>query len=164
MRRIARTVAASIVVILGLALVSAAAFNPETGRVGLPTAPDAPEDETGVKEIPPFDPESGVPKHAGIPQNPVGIFDSEFGKRGRHDVEVVVSGSAHYVINWRGDPEAVTGYGSTRLSRTINSGFPVVRVGINGLGNVATCVLTVDGLEKDRQSTSAEEPIVICEA
>ena len=165
MRRIARLAAASIVIILGLALVAAAAFNPETGRISLPTPSDEPTEEAPAKAIPPFDPESGVPKHAGIPQTlRPNSFDSEFGKRGKHKVEVSVIGGHEYAISWRDKADAEWGTGNTQRTRTINSGFPVVQVAVNGAARAATCVITVDGREKDRQSSTRTEPIVFCEA
>lgn len=165
MRRIVRTVAASIVVILGLALVSVAAFSSD---IAIATLPEAPEDASEGRAVAPLDPNVGNgPARKVITGDPY-LFQSEFGQRGEHDVEVVVTGVASllYAINWRNDQKPEWGLGQVQRRRTIDSGFPVVRVTVNGgegEGN-ATCVITVDGVEKDRQSTSSEEPIVACEA
>jgi hypothetical protein len=166
MRRYVRTFAAGIVIILGLALMSAAAFNSDTGRISLPVVNDEPKDETYAKPIPPFNPETGVSKHAGIPQSlRPDAFESEFGKRGKHKVEVRVIGGDQYAITWRDNPETEWGTGNgAQRTRTINSGFPVVRVAVNGAARTATCVITVDGQERDRQSSTDTTPIVVCEA
>jgi hypothetical protein len=161
MRRIVRTVAAGFVVILGLALVSVAALGDNsTSPLGRPSAPD----DDKVQSVPPFNP--GPAPEAGIPKSlRPNVFDSEFGKRGKHKVEVRVIGGDQYAIDWRGDPETEwgTGHGAQR-SRTIDSGFPVVRVAVNGAARTATCVITVDGKERDRQSSTDTTPIVVCEA
>lgn len=165
MRRIVRTVAASVVVILGLALVSVAAFSSD---IVIATLPEAPEDTSGGGAVAPLDPNVGNGPARKVIQGDPYLFRSEFGKRGEHDVEVVVTGVAAliYAISWRDDQKAQWGTGPVQRRRTIDSGFPVVRVTVNGgegEGN-ATCVVTVDGVEKDRQSTSSELPIVSCEA
>lgn len=161
MRRIVRTVAASFVVILGLALVSVAALGANSGNPLGP--PSAPSDEK-VQAIPPFNP--GPAREAGIPKmlRP-NSFDSEFGKRGEHKVEVSVRGGAVYGIAWRDKPEPEWGLGNVEASRTINSGFPVVQVAMSATRGVhSTCVITIDGEEKDTQSTSDETPVQFCEA
>ena len=163
MRRIVRTVAASIVVILGLALVSVAAFSSD---IDIATLPEAPEDASEGGAVAPLDPNIGNgPARKVLTGDPY-LFRSEFGKRGKHDVKVVVAGSILYAINWRNVPKPQWGMGQAQYTRTIDSGFPVVRVTVNGgeRGGRASCVVTVDGVEKDRQSTSPEEPIVACEA
>jgi hypothetical protein len=152
--------AASIVIILGLALVSVAAVGAKSGNpIG---RPDAPDDEV-VRAVPPFTP---GPAKAGIPKSlRPNSFDSEFGKRGKHKVEVSVRGGAVYLITFRDDKEGEWGQGSVTRSRTVNSGFPVVQVGMDSSsGGHSTCVITIDGEEKDTQSTSAETPIQFCEA
>ena len=164
MRRIVRTVAASVVVILGLALVSVAAFSSD---IVIATLPEAPEDASEGGTVAPLDPNVDNPARKVIRGDPY-LFRSEFGQRGEHDVEVVVTGVASllYAISWRDDQKPQWGLGPVQRRRTIDSGFPVVRVTVNGgegEGN-ATCVVTVDGVEKDRQSTSSEQPIVSCEA
>jgi hypothetical protein len=151
--------AASIVIILGLALVSVAAVGAKSGNpIG---RPEAPSDDT-VGAVAPFTPGPGK---VGIPKTlRPNSFDSEFGKRGKHKVEVQVIGGDQYAITWRDDPETKWGTGNVRLSRTIISGFPVAQVAVNGAARQATCVITVDGREKDRQSSTRTEPVVFCEA
>ena len=164
MRRFARLFAASIVVILGLALVSAAAFNPQTGRVSLPTAQDEPQDEPPRKAIPPFDPKSGLGKHAGIPQAlRYNAFNSEFGKRGNHEVTVSMSGPGYYSVHWR-DGKIEEGAGRYSRTKTVKGGFPLALIAVNGAGRTVTCSITIDGVEKDTQTANAEEPIIFCEA
>jgi hypothetical protein len=160
MRRIVRTVAAGIVIVLGLALVSVAALGANSGSpLGRPSAPD----DDKVQAVPPFNP--GPAAEAGIPKKlRPSAFDSEFGKRGKHEVKIQVIGGDQYAITWRDDPETEWGAGNVQRSRTINSGFPVVQVAINGAARAATCVITVDGKERDRQSSTKTVPIVFCEA
>lgn len=161
MRRIARLAAASIVIILGLALVSVAAMGANTDNpIGRPAVPD----DEKVRSIPPFKPSPD--ERAGLQRALNGdSFLSEFGERGKHEVQVSISGGPLYAISWRDVPETQWGMGNVQRSRTINSGFPVVQVAVNGGPRVATCRITVDGIEKDEQSTAPpERPIVFCEA
>lgn len=161
MRRIARTAAASIVVILGLALVAVSAVGANNdGPLGRPAVPD----DDKVQAVPPFQPERS--KEAAIPKSVrPNSFDSEFGKRGKHKVEVRITGGAVYLITFRNDKDGEWGEGSVTRSRTVNSGFPVVQVGIHAIRGIhSTCVITVDGEERDTQSTSAETPLQFCEA
>src|SRR3546814_2568126 len=58
-------------------------------------------------------------------------FESEFGKRAKHKVEVRVTGGAVYLITFRNDKEGEWGQGSATRSRTVNSGFPVVQVAMH---------------------------------
>ena len=155
--------AASIVIILGLALVSAAAFSSD---IVTATLPEAPTDVSDTDAVAPLDPNAGHGPARRIGPATQSIFTSEFGKRGKHEVKVTITGGAHYEITWRNDPETEAGRGNVQRSRTINSGFPVVQVGIstNTLGIHSTCVITVDGEEKDRQSTTDETPTQICAA
>ena len=161
MRRIVRTVAAGFVVILGLALVAVAALGANSSSpLGRPSAPD----DERVQAIPPYNP--GPAAEAGIPKmlRP-NSFDSEFGQRGKHKVEVSVRGGAVYGISWRDKPEAEWGLGNVERSRTVNSGFPVVQVAMSATRGInSTCVITIDGEEKDTQSTSTETPVQFCEA
>ena len=160
MRRIARTVAASVAVILGLALVSVAAVGANTDNpIGRPAVPD----DEKVERIPPFNPSPD--KRAELEQAlNAASFLSEFGERGKHEVQISVSGNPLYAISWRDDPEPQWGTGNFQRSRTVNSGFPVVQVAVNGGDRVVTCRITVDGIEKDEQSTTPERPVVFCEA
>ncbi len=161
MRRFARTVAAGFVVILGLALVGVSAVGANNdGPLGRPSVPD----DEKVQSVPPSNTERS--RKAAIPMSlRPNSFDSEFGKRGKKKVEVRVTGSAIYVITFRDDEEGEWGEGSVSRSRTVNSGYPVVQVGMSSAkGGHSTCVITIDGEEKDTQSTSAEKPVNFCEA
>jgi hypothetical protein len=161
MRRIARTVAAGIVVILGLALVAVSAVGANNaGPLGRPAVPD----DDKVQVVPPFNPERS--KEAAIPQSMrPNSFASEYGKRSKHKVEVRVTGGAVFLITFRNDKEGEWGQGSVTRSRTVNSGFPVVQVAMQATRGIhSTCVVTIDGEEKDTQSTSAETPLQFCEA
>lgn len=161
MRRTIRTVAAGIVIILGLALVSVAALGANSGNpLGRPSAPE----DDKVQAVPPFNPGPAV--EAGIPKmmRP-NSFDSEFGQRGKHKVDVRVSGGAVYGISWRDKPDAEWGVGNFQVSRTVDSGFPIVQVAMSATRGIhSTCVITIDGEEKDTQSTSSETPVQFCEA
>jgi len=162
MRRIARTIAASIVVILGLALMSAAALSTDIVDAALPEAPESAAKGGAIK---PLNPNADNPPVRKVGPDAPSIFTTEFGKRGKHEVKVTISGGAHYVITWRDDPVSEEGRGNVQRSRTIDSGFPVVQVGMTGTsGYHSTCIIVVDGTEKDRQSTSDETPVQICAA
>lgn len=161
MRRFARIAAASIVVILGLALVAVSAVGANNaGPLGRPSVPD----DDRVQIVPPFTPERS--QEAAIPKSVrPNSFDSEFGKRGKHKVEVRVTGGAVYLITFRDDKDGEWGEGSVTRSRTVTSGFPVVQVGMHATRGIhSTCVITVDGEERDTQSTTADTPIQFCEA
>jgi hypothetical protein len=160
MRRFARTVAAGFVVILGLALVGVSAVGDDGGPLGRPSVPE----DRQVQSVPPVTTEDATKAALPISVRP-NSFDSEFGKRGKHDVEVRVTGGAIWVITFRDDKEGEWGSGSATRSRTINSGFPVVQVGMSSAsGGHSTCTITIDGEEKDTQSTSAAKPVNFCEA
>ena len=115
MRRFARTAAASIVVILGLALVAVSAVGADSaGPLGRPAVPD----DDKVQAVPPLNPERS--KEAAIPKSMrPNSFGSEFGKRGKHKVDVRVTGGAVYLITFRDDEEGEWGQGSVTRSRTI---------------------------------------------
>jgi len=162
MRRIVRTVAAGVVIILGLALVSVAALGAKPANpLGRPSAPN----DDKVQAIPPFNP--GPAKKAGIPNKVVlpNSFETEFGKRGKHTVEVSVRGGAVYGIAWRDKREPEWGLGNVQQSRTVNGGFPLVQVAMSATRGIdSTCVITIDGEEKDTQSTTSDTPVQFCEA
>ncbi|HUQ00141.1 MAG TPA: hypothetical protein VM093_06745 [Aeromicrobium sp.] len=159
MRLIARRVAAVVAIVLGLAFVSLAAFGTDATPLGRQSVPD---EEPQAGTIPPLNPRAG---NTDIRRTQVApdIFGSEFGKRGKHVVTVAVQGSAYYLIAWR-DKQVVGSRGPLTVTKTIEGGFPLVRIGIDAKGGPSTCVITVDGKEKDRQSTSEDFPIVFCEA
>jgi hypothetical protein len=159
MRLIARRVAAVIAIVLGLAFVSIAAFGTDSTPLGREPVPD---DEPQAGAIPPLDPRAG---NTDIRRTQVApdIFASEFGKRGKHVVTVTIRGGAYYLIAWR-DKQIVGSRGPLNVTKTVNGGFPLVRVGIDAKGGPSTCTITIDGKEKDTQSTSEEFPVVFCEA
>ena len=160
MRRIVRTVAAGIVIILGLALVSAAAFSSDvvTGRL-----PEAPSTGSKVEAVAPLDPNAGAgPRRKAAPAAP-DVFATEFGKRGKHSVTATVSGGGAYQVSWRGG-DVEQGAGAFSRTRTVKGGFPLVLVIVNSLGRSASCSVTIDGVEKDTQSATAKTPIFFCSA
>jgi hypothetical protein len=161
MRRIARTVAASIVVILGLALVSVAAFSSDIVTATLPEAPTSSSEQRA--EVDPLDPNAD---NGPVRKVPLGdapdIFKTEFGERGKHEVTVTMSGNGFYHVQWRGG-KSEDGAGTYNRTRTVKGGFPLAFVGINGAGNAVSCTITIDGVERDKQTTSAKEPIVFCQ-
>jgi hypothetical protein len=159
MRRFARTVAAGFVVILGLALVGVSAVGDDGGPLGRPSVPD----DERVQAAPPETSDKNKKPALPLAARP-NSFNSEFGKRGKHKVDVRVSGGGIWVITFRTDKEGEWGSGSATRSRTINSGFPVVQVAMSAASGNATCTITVDGEQKDTQSTSSEKPITFCEA
>lgn len=159
MRLIARRVAAVVAIVLGLAFVSLAAFGTDSSPIGRPSVPD---DEPQAGIIPPLNPRAGNTDIRRQQYQP-NIFASEFGKRGKHVVTVSVRGSAYYLIAWR-DKTVEGARGPVSKTRTITGGFPLVRVGIDAKGGASTCSITIDGKEKDTQSTSEEFPVVFCEA
>jgi hypothetical protein len=159
MRRIVRTVAASIVVILGLAFVSVAAFSSDIVNATLPQAPTSASEGGEVK---PFDPNADNGPARKIDMDGPDIFATEFGSRGKHTVTVTVSGGGYYQVIWRtGKPDA--GPGQYNRTRTLKGGFPLVRVGIHGAGPFVTCTITIDGVKRDTQTTTAEIPELYCE-
>ena len=159
MRRIARMIAASIVVILGLALVSAAAFSPDIVEA---TLPEAPESAVEGDQVAPLDPNADNPSVRKIAQGAVDIFGAEFGKRGNHEVTVSMSGPGYYAVHWR-DGKVDDGAGTYNRTRTVKGGFPLALIAVNSAGRIVTCTVTIDGIVKDRQTTSAESSIIFCE-
>lgn len=160
MRRIVRTVAAGVVVILGLALVSVAAFS---SNIVTATLPEAPTDTSQGNEVAPLDPNANNGPIRKINVGMPDIFATEFGKRGKHQVTATMSGAGYYAVQWRGDKEAKQGAGAYSKTKTVNGGFPLVLLAINGAGRAVSCTITIDGVEKDTQTTSAETPVVFCE-
>jgi hypothetical protein len=160
MRLIARRVAAVVAIVLGLACVSLAAFGTDARPLGRPPAPDnTPQAGT----IPPLNPRAGNTDIRQTTQIAPDIFASEFGKRGKHVVTVTIRGGAYYLIAWR-DKQSATSRGPVHMTKTISGGFPLVLVAIDNRGGDSTCSISIDGKEKDTQSTGADSPIVYCEA
>jgi hypothetical protein len=159
MRRIARTIAASIVVILGLALMSAAALSPDIVNA---TLPDAPERASEGAQVAPLDPNADNGPVRDIEVGVPGIFATEFGKRGKHEVAVSMSGPGYYQVHWRGG-KVEKGLGRYNDTKTVEGGFPLVLIAVNGAGRTVSCSVTIDGVKKDTQTTNAKTPIIFCE-
>jgi hypothetical protein len=160
MRRIVRTVAAGIVVILGLALVSAAAF---TSDIVNATLPEAPTDASEGAEVAPLNPnEDNGPVRKNTSLDAPDIFGTEFGKRGKHEVTVTMSGPGFYHVQYR-DGKSEDGAGVYNETKTVTGGFPLALIAINGAGHTVSCSITIDGVEKDTQTTTTKDPIVFCE-
>ena len=159
MRRIVRTVAASLVVILGLALVSVAAFSSDIVEA---TLPEAPTSASQGRQVDPLNPNADNRRTArNIDVDAPDIFGTEFGKRGKHEVTISMGGQGYYQVHWRGGkPEK--GLGNYSRTRTVNGGFPLALIVVNGLGRSVSCSVTIDGVEKDSKASSAEEPIIFC--
>jgi hypothetical protein len=159
MRRIVRTIAASIVIILGLALVSVAAFSSD---IVTATLPEAPTNASEGSAVAPLDPNADNGPIRKIDVDAPEIFGTEFGKRGKHKVTVSMGGQGYYQVHWRGG-KVEDGAGTYNRTKTVEGGFPLVLITVNGLGRSASCTITIDGVEKDTQSTSAKTPIIYCE-
>jgi len=159
MRRIARTVAASIVVILGLALVSVASFS---SNIVTATLPEAPTDVSEGGAVAPLDPNADNGPVRKITLDAPELFATEFGKRGKHEVTVTMGGQGFYQVHWR-DGKVEDGAGRYNRTRTIKGGFPLALIAVNGAGRAVSCSVTIDGIEKDTQTTSAKTPVVFCE-
>lgn len=162
--RLFRTIAAVIAIVLGLACVSLAAFGADAMKSVTPNSSDD-ERKPSARALPPLDPEAGNTETRMWEGGPVpDSFKSEFGQRGKHEVTVSVTGGAVYGVTWRDQAEPKWGVGNFSAERTVNGGFPLVQVVMqNKTGRNSTCVVTVDGIEKDRQSTSTEHLIQVCE-
>jgi hypothetical protein len=160
MRLIARRVAAVVAIVLGLACVGLAAFGTDGGITARPAAPN---DTPAVGSIPPLDPRAGNTDIRRKTAAGGSIFNTEFGKRGKHEVTISVNGRAYYAAWWR-DGTFGGGRGPLRGTKVVTGGFPLVRLGIDAKGGASTCTITVDGRIKDQQSTSSDTPIVFCEA
>ncbi|HUS22683.1 MAG TPA: hypothetical protein VMZ66_11810 [Aeromicrobium sp.] len=162
MRRIVRTVAAGIVIILGLALVSVAAFSSD---IATATLPDAPTTASEGGEVAPLDPyaDNGPVRKTKTPDGP-DVFGTEFGRRGKHEVTVTISGSGnfHYQVRWRGG-KLDDSSGQYSRTKTVKGGFPLVLVGITSTGPAVSCSITIDGIRKDTQTTTADTPETFCE-
>jgi len=159
MRRIVRTVAAGIVVILGLALVSVAAFS---SNISTATLPEAPTNASQGGAVAPLNPNADNGPIRKIDVDAPDIFGTEFGDRGKHEVVVSMAGQGYYQVHWRGG-KVEDGAGQYNRTRTVKGGFPLVLIVVNGLGRTASCTVTIDGIKKDTQTTSAKTPIIACE-
>jgi len=159
MRRIVRTIAASIVIILGLALVSAAAFTSDIVNATLPKAPTT-ESEGG--EAAPLDPNLDNGPVRKVTLDAPDIFVTEFGKRGKHEVTVTMSGPGFYHVQYR-NGNSEDGAGVYNTTKTVVGGFPLALIAINGAGHTVSCTITIDGVKRDTQTTTTKDPIVFCE-
>jgi hypothetical protein len=172
MRLNARTGAAILAIVVGLALIVFAALGSKGSLPG--TRKPAPEIPIATGTIAPLDPMAGVRKgdpKAAKPEAPApgfninDIFETEYGDRGTHEVTVSVQshGIAGYSINWRdGKAERGTTNGFSK-TRKITGGFPLAQVGVQGLpANAVTCTITVDGAEKATKTTSSSHTVAIC--
>jgi hypothetical protein len=173
MRLNARTVAALLAIVVGLALVVFAALGSKGTLPGtLKPAPPIPEAKGTIAPLdpstgvhPPPDKGSGDKDAAGIPGFTGDIFASEYGDRGTHKVKVTISanGPAGYSIKWRdGKSEQGSTAGLTR-ERTIKGGFPLAQVAVQGLGaSTVTCTVDIDGVEKSTKTTARKYAIQFC--
>lgn len=152
--------AASVVIILGLALVGVSAVGVQQGNPL--NRPDAPEGE-GVPSVRPFDPDAENDRVRTITEDAPQVFGTEFGKRGDHEVTVSMSGPGFYQVHWRGQKKVEEGAGQYNRTRTVNGGFPLALIIVNGGGRAVGCTITIDGIEKDTQRTSAQQPAVACQ-
>jgi hypothetical protein len=173
MRLNARTVAALLAIIVGLALVVFAALGSKGSLPGTLKPPPPIPEAKGT--IAPLDPNTGVRKAkdsktgdqdaAGIPGFTGDIFASEYGDRGTHKVKVTINanGPAGYSIKWRdGKSEQGSTAGLTR-ERTIKGGFPLTQVAVQGLGaSTVTCTVDIDGVEKSTKTTARKYAIQFC--
>ena len=170
MRLNARTAAALLAIVVGLALVVFAALGSKGSLPG--TLKPPPPIPVAKGTIPPLDTRTGVqpgkpgPKDpADVPGITADIFGTEYGERGVHKVTVTIKGNgpAGYSIKWRdGKSEQGTTAGLTR-ERTIKGGFPLTQVAVQGIGaSVVTCTVEIDGAEKSTKTTERKFAIQFC--
>jgi len=169
MRFNARTAAALLAIVVGLALVVFAALGSKGSLPGTLKAP--PEIPVAKEAIPPLDNHTGVqPRKPGkdqaaVPGITADIFGTEYGDRGVHKVTVTIKGNgpAGYTIKWRdGKSEQGTTAGLTR-ERTIKGGFPLTQVAVQGIGaSQVTCTVEIDGAEKSTKTTERKFAIQFC--
>jgi hypothetical protein len=173
MRLNARTAAALLAIVVGLALVVFAALGSKGSLPG--TLKPPPPIPVARGTIPPLEPDTGVraskDKGSGdkdataVPGFTGDIFASEYGDRGTHKVKVTIraNGPAGYSIKWRdGKSEQGSTAGLTR-ERTIKGGFPLTQVAVQGLGaSQVTCTVDIDGVEKSTKTTDRKYAIQFC--
>jgi len=170
MRFNARTAAALLAIVVGLALMVFAALGSKGSLPGTLKAP--PPIPVAKEAIPPLNPTTGVhktkpgvDKEAAVPGITADIFGTEYGERGTHTVKITIKGNgpAGYTIKWRdGKSEQGTTAGLTR-ERTITGGFPLTQVAVQGIGaSTVTCTVDIDGAEKSTKTTERKFAIQFC--
>ena len=175
MRLNARTVAALLAIVVGLALVVFGALGSKGSLPG--TLKAAPEIPVVTAAIPPIDPDTGVQTNSGKKTEgdkaledqaraKTDFFATEYGDRGKHEVTVTVNAGSRssFLIHWRDGKSEKGAAASLTRTRTITGGFPVAYV----LGQAVppatrvTCTITIDGVQKVTQTTTGGWSIVSC--
>jgi len=175
MRMNARTGAALLAIVVGLALMVFGALGSKGSLPGTLKPPPPVPVVTGA--LAPIDPTKGIGKSTGektegekelenLPAAKDDVFASEYGDRGKHEVTVTISanGRSAYLISWRGGKSEKGITASLSRTRTIVGGSPTVQV----LGQAAapasriTCSITVDGVKKVNQVASGTWSVVSC--
>ena len=173
MRLNARTAAALLAIVVGLALVVFAALGSKGSLPGtLKPPPPIPVAKGTIAPLE-LDPGVGTGKDKGpgdkdaaaVPGFTGDIFGSEYGDRGTHKIKVTIraNGPAGYSIKWRdGKSEQGSTAGLTR-ERTLKGGFPLTQVAVQGLGaSQVTCTVDIDGVEKSTKTTDRKFAIQFC--
>jgi hypothetical protein len=138
---------------------SVAAFSSDIVNATLPKAPTTASEGGAVA---PLDPNADNGPARNTTLNAPNVFGTEFGRRGNHVVTVRMSGTAYYQVRWR-HGKVEDGFGTYSRTKTVRGGFPLALIAVNGGAHAASCTITIDGVEKDTQTTSAKIPVVFCE-
>jgi hypothetical protein len=175
MRLNARTGAALLAIVVGLALVVFAALGSRGSIPG--TRKAAPPIPITTAEIPPLAADTGIRKDPNkktegdkalenLPGFSKDAFATEYGDKGKHEVTVSVTanGRSAYLITWRGGKSEKGTAASLSRTRTIVGGFPIVQVlaQVSPAASRISCTITVDGVQKVEQSAAGVWSVVSC--
>jgi len=175
MRLNARTGAALLAIVVGLALVVFGALGSKGSLPG--TLKPAPPIPVASGTIAPIQPDTGVRKNTGKKTEgdkaledqaraKADVFASEYGDRGEHKVTVTISSGSRsaYVIDWRGGKSEKGAAASLNRTRTITGGFPIVHVLAQAVppASRVTCSISIDGAKKTTQSITGSWSVVSC--
>lgn len=175
MRLNARTGAALLAIVVGLALVVFGALGSKGSLPGM--RKEAPPIPVETAAIPPLNPNTGVRKDSDkttegekelekVASSGKNVFATEYGDRGKHEVEVTVSAgsSSAYLINWRGGKTEKGASANLTRTRTITGGSPLAHVVAQVIppATRVTCTITIDGVQKVSQSTTGSWSLVSC--
>lgn len=158
--------AAAVAIAAGLAMLGVVAYSYVADDPGSSTVAsgDSVDDPSTIGHLDPLAPGGGkigkLRTKDAAPRSDV--FDSEYGRKGRHTVTVEVTGVGRYRATWRdGHVESGNTRGTYTKTRTVNGGLPLAAVTIQAASRL-TCTITIDGEKKSSETVAKSYGITWC--
>ena len=173
-----RTLMATVVVMVGIVAILVAALSSSSSPNA--NSPGQRSNQGAVEPVPPINPEDLDPQPAATesPVNPTDPFAVSFGKSARRDVTVKVNanGAVNMSLSYRDKkkPTKRVVNGAFSETRTFKSRYPMASlvlqipgspktsVRLPGTATRATCVISIDGVQVAKQTTTKPGGLVFC--